>query len=191
VGEALIVANSRRFDVDHFEEADGDSIWVDRTFAGLTPLEITVAPGTHGVRVRSVDGRDQVTRIVELPSGAIRVVRADFGGERRLSLSHVPPSDLVAGESIALTVRVHDDETPPAESMVCRYRVTGETFAEREMHRIDDASIRWALSIDGAETDGRLVEYWFSARDRDGVEIVSDIYRVPLAEMGERIAENS
>jgi hypothetical protein len=175
-GKALLVIQSRHFAGDGFDEAEGDSIWVDRTFMGQTPLEASLAAGVHSVRVTTRDGRTQ-TRIVDVPGDAARVVRVDFGDEARLSLRPTSYLEVEAGQPVMMSVLVDEAGFSRAEQLTCYYRVNAKgAFQARRMSRAQDGFPYWVASLPGSETASGSLEYYFEARDADGVEIVSEIF---------------
>jgi hypothetical protein len=185
--EALLALEARRIFPDGFEVSRGDSIWVDRRFVGLTPHEVRLTPGAHSVRIVSSKDRESVTRIVDLAAGTVRVVRADFGLERRLVLRHGPYAAARPGEPYLVPLFVDDRAAPSANEVACYYRRVGEgAFRSVPMMRAQDGGGYWVASLPGTVTAVGQVEYYFVVMDADEAEIVSELYRVALSATGGR-----
>jgi len=176
-GSSLVLVHSRRFAGDHFEDSVGDSVYVDRAFVGVTPIQHPLEPGVHSVRV-GADPASAITQIVEVPADAARVVRADFGFDDRLALTALPAS--VPDPSAPLRVVVREEERGPrAERVTCFYRL-GSTgpFVPQELEK-DPAERLWSGDLPGTAGARTAVEYYFQALDADEAEIVSELQRGP------------
>ncbi|MBD3162798.1 MAG: PEGA domain-containing protein [Candidatus Eisenbacteria bacterium] len=161
--------------------AAGDSLWIDGVPAGCAPWEGEVAPGLHGVRIRSEAGQ-LWTEVVELTPGASRVVAPRFGMEEWPEFSHQQPGRVLLRGSVPLSVTIR----APA----------GQSVRDPRLHLPElDAAVR-DLPLQPVEAEngsyvafvdsdwipiGRPIPYYFSVQTSAGKTLCSDLYRFTAA----------
>ena len=150
---------------------------VDGRVAGVTPLDVPLAPGLHGVRVGSA-GSDAYAEVFEVKAGGVRSVLARLGEADLPVLRHVAPGRVLVQGPVLLTVAVSG---------------TVEGWATPTLHSPDLApGLREIpmLPVEGGEGVfvgvvnpesvplGRELRYYFTVNGPEGQTAWSDLYRL-------------
>ena len=86
-------------------ESEGDTVRIDGRVAGETPLDVSLAPGLHSVRV-GPEGPGAYAEVLEVKAGGARSVLARMGEGELPALRHVAPGRVLVRGPILLTVTV-------------------------------------------------------------------------------------
>lgn len=158
--------------------SEGDTVWVDGRTRGLTPIELTIDPGLHSIRVGSA-ATGYHAEVLETRAGCLRYVQAEIGRGERPALRHVSPGKVVVRGPLALNVAVvgggegpwtkptlHLPELPPGLREIPLSAVEGKpgVFAG-------------VIGPDALPAGGDLA-YFFTIVGPDGELVWSDLYRL-------------
>ncbi len=154
--------------------AGADSVFVDRGFIGLAPVELEVAPGLHGVRVAAAG--ESYCEILDLPAGSSHFITPQFGLQARPSFQHRPPA--LAGRNeplvLAVTIRGAGGDVRQPQVLVPR----GFDHPLR-LPLIKDPSVEdlyTATLAPGQQASGPAIAYYFSVLTPEGEEAVSELF---------------
>jgi hypothetical protein len=90
----------------------GAYVYVDNSYKGRTPLQVSLKPGKHNVRVGGIDGYDDIQRNIQVPASGIH----DFSFVLR---ERVRPSSQI-------TIRINSN--PPGADVFINGTYYGKTF---------------------------------------------------------------
>ena len=158
--------------------SEGDTVWVDGRLRGLTPIELTIDPGLHSIRVGSA-ATGYHAEVLETRAGCLRYVQAEIGRGELPALRHVSPGKVIVRGPLALNVAVvgggegpwtkptlHLPELPPGLREIPLSAVEGKpgVFAG-------------VIGPDALPAGGDLA-YFFTIVGPDGELVWSDLYRL-------------
>lgn len=183
------VESSRMIESEGLRPVEGDSVFVDGDWVGLTPLELELLPGLHGVCVQS-EG-EEYCEILRLPAGASRFITPQFGLRERPKFAHLPPGQAVAqGGQIFLAVDIesargglrypllHLPGGPDHPQSVPLVQVgSGET---QFVARVSGSWLRTGIEM----------PYFFSVTTPEGEEVFSRLFHLELVETPAELTEN-
>jgi len=164
-----------------FDAGKGDPFWVDGAMRGVTPSTISLAPGTHSVRVARRGFPPQIT-ILEINAGGQHFVTAEFGASSQQPLQYQPPETFSISNPTPLTITLPENEWEPSISVWLYAAPPGGSFQAKRMTQIEDASRTFAtlLPTEVLQNTAHKVRFYFKAVGTGGREIDSEIYTVPL-----------
>lgn len=162
--------------------SEGDSVFLNGNLAGLTPLELEVAPGLHGVKV--VSNGQEYCEVLRLPAGASRFITPQFGLRRRPSFRHVPPGKVLLQGPILLAVEIGMEDGGLRRPQLRLPEIPGGPRMI-PLVQVDSGQDLFVGKLEsGAAEIGRPILYYFSVMTPEGDEVVSDLYRlVPVASL--------
>ena len=181
-GEARIEVEALSFAENRgLEPSSGDSIWIDDHPAGITPFEGSVDPGLHSVRVRSAEGGETFTDMIDVHPGGGRHVLAQFGVSRRPSLHHTPPGRVALSGKLVLSVEVSGELDPYAARPALHFPNLDARLREVSLTPVDGGENVFVgvVDADGMPRNSQL-PYYFTILGPDGRPVYSDLYRVVL-----------
>lgn len=158
---------------DGLRESEGDSVFVDHTFVGVTPLERTLEPGLHSVRVVS-EGREYVD-LVDLRSGGLRYVAAQFGLGGRPRLAHVAPGRAVVSGPVPLLVQVRAGDLGRVSMPTLHFPDLEPGQREVPLSAVEGEPGTFAGLADPRLRPGQPLRYYFSVTAGEQV-VHSDLY---------------
>ena len=164
-----------------FEPSRGDPYWVDGTPRGLTPGTVSLAPGTHSVRVARRGFPPQVS-ILDVKAGGQSFVTAEFGAQSEEPLRFDPPESIQRSNPLPLTITVPESQWDPALSLWLYAAPPGGTFQPKRMTRLEEGSRSYAALVPPEVLRSRAaqVRIYFMASGTSGHEIYSEIYTVSV-----------
>lgn len=180
-GEGRIEVEALHFGENRgLEPSSGDSIWIDDQPAGVTPLEASVEPGFHSVRVRSRDG-ESFTDILNVHPGSGRHVLAQFGVSKRPALHHTAPGRVAVSGKLVLSVEVVGELDPHAARPALHFPDLDASLREVPLTPVDEGENVFVAVVDAERMPrNSQVPYYFSILGPDGRPVYSDLYRVVL-----------
>ena len=164
-----------------FDAGKGDPFWVDGAMRGVTPATLSLAPGTHSVRVARRGFPPQIT-ILDVKGGGEHFVTAEFGASSLQPLQYQAPESFSIASPTPLTITLPENEWEPSISVWLYAAPPGGSFQAKRMTQIEDASRTFAalLPTEVLQSAAHKVRFYFKAMGTDGREIDSEIYTVPL-----------
>ncbi|HEU4940748.1 MAG TPA: PEGA domain-containing protein, partial [Candidatus Eisenbacteria bacterium] len=164
-----------------FDPSRGDPFWVDGVPRGVTPGKVTLAPGTHSVRVARRGFPPQVT-ILDVKSGGQAFVTAEFGAHSEEPLRFDPPDAIDRSNTLPLTITLPESEWDPSLSLWLYAAPPGGTFQPKRMTRLEEGSRSYAALVPPEVLRSRVgqVRIYFMASGTSGHEIYSEIYTLPV-----------
>lgn len=164
-----------------FDPGKGDPFWVDGTLRGVTPATLSLAPGTHSVRVARRGFPPQIS-ILDIKAGGEHFVTGEFGASSQQPLLYQPPESFSIANPTPLTISLPENEWEPDMSVWLYAAPPGGSFQAKRMTRIEDASRTYAtlLPTEVLQNTAHKVRFYFKAMMTGGREIDSEIYTVPL-----------
>ena len=186
-GKVLIrVECLRMFPFEGLQPTEGDSVYVDGTLAGLTPLELELSPGLHGVKVLS--NGEAHCEVLRLPAGASRFVTPRFGLRERPSFRHLSPGKVVLQGPIPLAVEIHMECGGLRQPELHMPEAAGGPRTI-PLVKMDAGRDLYVGKAEVAEVElGHTVSYYFSVITADGDTVVSDLYRLIPVENASELA---
>lgn len=180
----LRVESLRMIPAEGLRPSLSDSVFVDRTFRGLAPLEVELTPGLHGVRV--VSGGEEYCEVLRLPAGASRFITPQFGLRSKPSFHHLPPEKVVLQGPLLLAVEIEGDTSGLRHPQLQLPKFAGGPRAI-PLVQVDSGE---NLFVGRVEQTGIVlgdpIPYYFSVASPDGEETVSDLFEVlPVGTPGE------
>ena len=180
----LRVESLRMVPAEGLRPSQGDSVFIDRSFRGLAPLEAELPPGLHGVRV--VSGEEEYCEVLRLPAGATRFITPQFGLRTRPTFTHLPPEKVVLQGPLLLAVEITGDIAGLRRPQLQLPRFAGGPRAI-PLVQVDSGE---NLFVGRVEQEGIAlgdpIPYYFSVATSDGEETVSDLFEVlPVANPAE------
>ncbi len=191
-GNALIHVDSYEMVPGHgLVPCEGDSVFIDRLFAGTTPLEKELPPGLHGVRIRHA-GLDYA-EVLDLPAGASKFVSPRFGLSPLVAFRHKPIGRVVAEGPVLLAAEIDPRGTDIEEcSLVLPRTRMGRQYLKLSM--VDSTSGLYVARVDTSLVGlGTRIPYYFCARMRGGATQCSELYEFEAVRslQESRLAERS
>ena len=164
-----------------FDPGKGDPFWVDGAMRGVTPATLSLAPGTHSVRVARRGFPPQIT-ILDVKAGGEHFVTAEFGASSVMPLQYQAPETFSISNPAPLTITLPENEWEPSISVWLYAAPPGGSFQAKRMTQIEDASRTFAtlLPSEVLQNAAHKVRFYFKAMGTGGREIDSEIYTVPL-----------
>jgi len=164
-----------------FEAGKGDPFWVDGAMRGVTPATLSLAPGTHSIRVARRGFPPQIT-ILDVNAGGQHFVTAEFGANSAQPLQYQQPESFSISNPTPLTITLPENEWEPSITVWLYAAPPGGSFQAKRMTQIEDASRTFAtlLPPEVLQNTARKVRFYFKAMGTGGREIYSEIYTVPL-----------
>jgi hypothetical protein len=153
-----------------------DSVFVDRSFAGLAPIELEVVPGYHAVRVAG-GGESQCT-VLELPAGSSQVVAPSFGQQAHPSFRHQPPAQANALEPVRLAVEIRHPSGGLRQPQLLLPDGFGGPRALPLVQTDSPPDVYVGVLPVTPAMVGRTVQYYFSVVTREGEEAVSELFAI-------------
>ena len=148
-------------------ESLGDSVFVDGSFSGLTPLQLLPAEGLHGVRV-SRDGAEY-RGILDVRSGSVRHLLATLQPGEGVRFRHVPPGRIRVNGPILLSVELEgtDPENPPRPLLHVPGANSG--YRQIQMSPVDSEGAGFVGIVDPSAIEmGRPIPYYFTVENSGG-----------------------
>ncbi|MCC7143783.1 MAG: PEGA domain-containing protein [Candidatus Eisenbacteria bacterium] len=158
---------------DGLRESEGDSVFVDHAFVGVTPLDRTLEPGLHSVRVVS-EGREYVD-LVDLRPGGLRYVAAQFGLGGRPRLAHVAPGRAVVSGPVPLLVQVRAGDLGRVSMPTLHFPDLEPGQREVPLSEVEGEPGTFAGLADPRLRPGQPLRYYFSVTAGEQV-VHSDLY---------------
>ncbi len=152
-----------------------DSVFVDGAFVGFAPVEMTVEPGLHGVRVTA--GEESHCEVLRLPAGASRFVTPQFGLRPRPSFHHRPPGRVALQGPVLLAVEIQHEEGGLRQP---RLELPDGAGGPQSLPlvQVDSGEHLYVGKIPPQGLIlGEPVAYYFAVLTPAGDEAVSDLYR--------------
>jgi len=187
----LRVEGLRMIEAQGLRPSVGDSVFVDGSFAGLSPLELEIDPGLHGVRVAS--GNDEYCEVLRLPAGASRFVVPQFGLRERPRFHHVPPGRVAIPKGpVLLAVEIRSERGGLRRPELQLPAISGGPRAI-PLIQMDSTADLYVGKVEVAGlVAGQAIAYYFSVTTPEGDQVVSDLYRfVPVDDPAEVAGELS
>lgn len=169
---------------DGLVESEGDTVRVDGTVVGATPLDVPLAPGLHSVRVGPV-GPGAHAEVIEVKAGGVRSVLAQLNEGEFPALRHVAPGRVRVRGPILLTVAVSGypagwtSPTLHAPSLEPGLREVPMTPVEGGQGG-REAGEREFVGVVNPESVplGRELLYYFTISGPEGETATSDVFRL-------------
>ena len=165
-----------------FESGKGDPFWIDGTARGVTPGTVSLAPGTHSVRVARRGFPPQIT-VLDVKGGGEHFVTAEFGARSEEPLRYSPPDFFSIGSPEPLTLALStSSEWDPSVALWLYAAPPGGSFQAKRMTRLEEGSRTFAalLPPEVLRNSARRVLVYFKATGTGGHETYSEIYTVPV-----------
>ncbi len=171
----LYIEGLKISDLGRLRPSLGDSVFLNRKFVGLTPIESEISPGLYGVRVTHAG--ESYQEILRLSAGTSRFVTPQFGLRHFPSFTHVEPGRVVLQGPVFLAMEIHSKQTGLRHPML-HLPDTPNGPQAISMTEIDSGQNLYVGRIE--PTTVRLdteVPYYFSITTPAGEEAVSELYR--------------
>ena len=164
-----------------FESSRGDPFWVDGVPRGVTPGKVTLAPGTHSVRVARRGFPPQVS-ILDVKSGGQAFVTAEFGEHSDEPLRFDAPDAVDRSNPLPLTITIPESEWDPSLALWLYAAPPGGTFQPKRMTRLEEGSRSYAALVPPEVLRSKVgqVRIYFTASGTSGHDIYSEIYTLPV-----------
>lgn len=164
-----------------FHPGKGDPVWIDGTLQGVTPLALTLAPGTHSVRVVRRGYPAQVS-ILEVRTGGEHFSTAEFGARSEEPLLFKAPLSLSARDPAPLTVTLPEAEWPDSMTVWLHAAPPGGSFQMRRMTPLDPRQHTYAGLVPPEVLGNaeKKVSLYFRAVGSTGRETFSEIRTIPV-----------
>jgi hypothetical protein len=187
-GQVLLhVESLRMIPSQGLRPSEGDSVFVNRSFVGLAPLELEVEPGLHAVRIVS-DGQEHC-EVLRLPAGASRFVTAQFGLRPRPVFKHRSPGRVVLQGPVLLAVEI-DTERGGLRKPTLHLPTAEDGPSAVPLIEMDSGENLYVGKVEpSCARAGEILPYYFSVVTPDGDEAVSDLFEMTPVETPEQVAE--
>jgi PEGA domain len=164
----------------------GDSVYLNHDFVGLTPIELEIEPGLHGVQVRH--GEDTYQEVLRLPAGASRFVTPQFGLRSFPRFVHRAPDQVVLQGPVFLATEI-DSEANGMHNPMLHLPDTPHGPQAIPMRQIDTGVFLFVGQVDSTLFRiGEETPYYFSITTLEGQEAVSDLFSChPVASASELV----
>lgn len=158
-------------------DSEGDTVRVDGRVAGETPLDVSLAPGLHSVRVGPEDS-SAYAEVLEVKAGGVRSVLARLGEAELPALRHVAPGRVLVRGPILLTVTVSgtaaDWSTP-----TLHLPNLAPGLREVPMLPVEGGEGVFVGVVDPEAVPlGRELQYYFTMNGPEGQTAWSDVFRL-------------
>ncbi len=187
-GQVLLhVESLRMIPSQGLRPSEGDSVFVNRNFVGLAPLELEVEPGLHAVRIVS-DGQEHC-EILRLPAGASRFVTAQFGLRPRPVFKHRSPGRVVLQGPVLLAVEIDTEREGLRQPTLHLPTAEGGPSAVPLIEMDSGENLYVGKAELSSARAGEALSYYFSVVTPDGEEAVSDLFEMTPVETPDQVAE--
>jgi hypothetical protein len=164
-----------------FHPGKGDPVWIDGTLKGVTPLALSLPPGTHSVRVVRRGYPAQVS-VLDVKSGGEHFATAEFGAQSEEPLVFSPPLSLALHDPAPLTITLPESDWEDSVTVWLHAAPPGGSFQMQQMTLLDPAQHTYAglvppQVLGNAE---RKVAVYFRAEGASGKETYSEIRIIPV-----------
>jgi len=183
------VESSRMIESEGLRPVEGDSVFVDGKLAGLTPLELELQPGLHGVCVQS-EG-EEYCEILRLPAGASRFITPAFGLRERPTFSHLPPGQAVPqGGQVFLAVDIASARGGLRHPLL--HLPGGPDHPQSvPLVQVGPGETQFVARVSGSWLrTGAKMPYFFSVTTPEGEEVFSRLFYLTLVESPAELTEN-
>lgn len=164
-----------------FERGKGDPVWIDGTLRGVTPLTLSLPPGTHSVRVVRRGYPAQVS-VLDVKPGGEHFATAEFGARSAEPLLFDAPLSLSLKNPAPLTVLLPESEAEDSVTVWLHAAPPGGGFLMRRMTSIDPRQRTYAGLVPpevlGNAT--KKVAVYFRSVGSSGQEAFSEIRIIPV-----------
>ena len=187
-GQVLLhVESMRMIPSQGLRPSEGDSVFVNRSFVGLAPLELEVDPGLHAVRIVS-DGQEHC-EVLRLPAGASRFVTAQFGLRPRPVFKHRSPGRVVLRGPVLLAVEI-DTEGGGLRKPMLHLPTAENGRSAVPLIEMDSGENLYVGKVEpSCARAGEVLPYYFSVLTPGGEEAVSDLFEMTPVETPDQVAE--
>jgi len=165
---------------DGLVDAVGDSVWVDGSFVGLTPMEKGLSPGLHSVRVGSA-AHGQYSEVLEVRAGATRHVQGRLSSSPRPVIVHNAPGRVWIRGPVLLSAEISGGAGSVRPTLHLPELPSG--LRQIPMTPVDQgAGVYVGVVEPEALPAGRTVSYYFTIQGSNGETVWSDLFRLECLE---------
>ncbi len=158
--------------------ADGDTVFVDRRYFGVTPIEREVPPGLHGVCVVGREGSSW-TEVLNLTAGSSRVVAPRFGLEPWPRIDHQEPGRILLRGAVPLTATFTSPDGAPPRNPRLHFPGLDATVRDLPLSPVDPEKGIYVGIVDPRWIPmNQAVEYYFTVQTTEGQTLCSELYRL-------------
>jgi hypothetical protein len=164
-----------------FERGKGDPVWIDGVLKGVTPLTLSLPPGTHSVRVVRRGFPAQVS-VLEVKPGGEHFATAEFGARSEEPLVFSPPLNLSAKSPAPLTISLPESEWEDSTAVWLHAAPPGGSFQMQRMTPIDPRQHTYAGLVPSQVLGNasKRVSVYFRTVGQSGRETYSEIRTIPV-----------
>ncbi len=164
-----------------FQPGKGDPTWIDGELSGVTPLTVSLAPGTHSVRVVRRGFPAQVSVLEVRPAGE-HFVTAEFGARSEEPIVASLPFSLSLENLAPLTITLPEAVWDEAVTVWLQAAPPGGSFQARRMTQLDGQEHTFAALVprEVLANATRKVRIYFRISGASGREYYSEIHSIAV-----------
>ena len=177
----LVTARAQLVSSDGVEDLDGMAVFVDGVSAGVTPVDLKLAPGPHSIRIAHQGGAPSI-HLIDVQAGGRFFASAEFGRPADPLVAFDPPAKLARAAPPTITVRLAADLPLPIRQASLYLRPDGGAFARLPIawttaNGRNQGSFTFPLERLGS---ARTVSYYVEIETREGEEYYSELRTIPI-----------
>jgi hypothetical protein len=177
----LVTARAELVSSDGVEDLDGIPVFVDGTRAGVTPMDLKLAPGPHSIRIARAEGAPSI-HLIDVQPGGRFYASAEFGRPADPMVAFDAPSKVSRAAPPTLTIRLDADLPLPVRQASLYLRPEGGTFTRLPVTWTSGAGRAQGTIVIPVDRLGaaKALTYYVEVETREGEEYFSELHTIPV-----------
>ena len=177
----LVTARAQLVSSDGVEDMDDLPVFVDGARAGVTPVDLKLAPGPHSIKIARGAFTPSI-HLLDVQAGGRFYASAVFGRPADPLVAFEPPPRLSRGAPATLSVRLDADLPLPVRQAALHFRAGSGPFARipivwTVVAGHGQGTVAFPVESLGAAT---TATYYVEIETREGEEYFSELHTVPI-----------